>query len=171
MGAGVSLSLTQNGFPVRHLVVGSDPFARELVLSIEISYPFARVVLKGDPLYSGSGDEPLHYQKWVSLPQKGKYVDGGHFSSRDMAMSRSSLSKKRPFCASGVDADADPAVDDDVTGQASRPCRASKSVYADPTGTNSTEADQVRSGKTGAAVSGEIIVCVAADVNADYSVA
>ena len=61
MGAGVSLSLTQNGFPVRHLVVGSDPFARELVLNLEISYPFARVVLKGDPLYSGSGDEPLHY--------------------------------------------------------------------------------------------------------------
>ena len=86
-------------------------------------------------------------------------------------MSRSSLSKKRPFCASDVDADADPAVNDDVTGQVSRPCWASKSVYADPAGTNSTEADQVRYGKTGAAVSGEIIVCVAADVNADYRVA
>ena len=30
MGAGVSLSLTQNGFSVRHLIVGSDPFARDL---------------------------------------------------------------------------------------------------------------------------------------------
>ena len=39
MGAGVSLSFTQNGFPVHHLMVVSGSFARELDLSV----PFPRV--------------------------------------------------------------------------------------------------------------------------------
>ena len=75
-----------------------------------------------------------------------------------------------------MDADADPAVDDDVIGQTSRACRASRSVYADPASINSPEADAA-DGASGAAVSGEIVGCVpgsvgcvAAKVNTDYSV-
>ena len=117
-----------------------------------------------------------HYQKWVSLPQKGRDVDGGHFPSRDMAITRSGLSKKGSLCALGVDADADPALDDDVIGQTSKPCRASRSVYADPASINSPEV-VAADGASGAAVSGEIagcvagsVGCVSAEVNTDYSV-
>ena len=97
-----------------------------------------------------------HYQKWVSLPQKGRDVDGGHFPSKDMAITRSGLSKKGSFCASGVAADADPAVDDDVIGQ-------SRSDYADPASINSPGADAA-DGASGAAVSGEIVSCVVGSV-------
>ena len=97
-----------------------------------------------------------HYQKWVSLPQKGRDVDGGHFSSRDMAINRSGLSKKESFYASGEDAVADPAVDDDVTDQVTRLCLTLKSVSVDPASINSmADADD---GASGAAVSGEMLV-------------
>ena len=102
-----------------------------------------------------------HFQKWVSLPQKGKVVDGGHFPSRDLAITRSDLSKKGSFCASGVNAD--PAVDDAITGQASRACRALESVYDDPAGTNSNA--DAASGTNVAAVTSEILGCVAQDTD------
>ena len=97
-------------------------------------------------------------QTWVSLPQKGKVVDGGHFPSTDLAITRSNLSKKGSFCPSGLN-DADPAVNGAITGQASRLCRALKSVYEDPDGTNSTA--DAASGTIDAAVTGEIVGCVA----------
>ena len=111
-----------------------------------------------------------HYQKWVSLPQKGRDVDGGHFPSKDMAITRSGLSKKGSLCASGVDADAVPAVNEDVIGQ-------SRSDYADPASINSPEA-VAADGASGAAVSGESfgcvagsVGCVAAEVSTVHSVA
>ena len=97
-----------------------------------------------------------HYQKWVSLPQKGRDVDGGHFPSKDMAITISGLSKKGSLCASGVDADAVPAVDEDVIGQ-------SRSDYNDPASINSPEA-VAADGASGAAVSGESFGCVAGSV-------
>ena len=46
-----------------------------------------------------------HYQKWVSFPQNGKDVDGGHFPSRDTAITSSGLTKNGSFCDSVVDAE------------------------------------------------------------------
>ena len=42
MGAGVSLSLPQNGFSVRHIIVVSGSFARDLDLNLVVSVPFQR---------------------------------------------------------------------------------------------------------------------------------
>ena len=98
-----------------------------------------------------------HCQKRVSLSQKGKDVDEGHLPSGDMGIIRSGLTKEGSLCASSEVADAEPAVIDDVACQTSRPCRASKSDYADPAGTISTDA-VAASGITGAvAESGEIV--------------
>ena len=79
----------------------------------------SELTMDGSEGCGGLSTRDRYYQKWVSLPQKGKDVDGDHISSRNKAISSSSLTKKGPFCTSGVDVN----VDDDVTGKTSMPFR------------------------------------------------
>ena len=124
------------------LEVGSDP----------------DLTMDGSEGCGGLATVDLQVQTWVSLPQKGKVVDGGHFPSTDLAITRSDLSKNGSFCPSGLN-DVNPAVDGAITGQASRLCRTLTSVYVDRTGTNSTT--DAASSTNDAAVTGEIVGCVA----------
>ena len=103
------------------LEIGSDP----------------ELAMDGSEGCGGLATADLQVQTWVSLPQKGKVVDGGLVQSTDLAITRSDLSKKGSFCPSGLN-EAVPAVDGAITAQASRLCRALTSVYVDPAGTNGT---------------------------------
>ena len=65
----------------------------------------SELTMDGSEGCGGLSTRDHHYQKWVSFLEKGKDVDGGHFSSRDTAITNSGLTKNGSFCASDVDAE------------------------------------------------------------------